>query len=97
MILIAAFNPCARPELNRDFRDCLVEIIIELRKEWRDAIKVERDSHERALAERDAKIAKTLEGAIDMLMSIIGQRSATKFSRSSESTELDLPNWRQRN
>lgn len=84
------------PELNRAFRDCMVEIIVELRKEWRDAIKTEQENHERALTERDGKIVR-LEGQIDTLLSFIAQRSAAKFSQSSESTELDLPNWRQNN
>jgi hypothetical protein len=84
------------PELNRAFRDCMAETIVELRREWRDAIKVERENHERALTERDSKIAR-LEGQIDTLLSFIGQRSAAKFSQSSESSELDLPNWRGNN
>jgi hypothetical protein len=97
----------ADPELNRTFRDTMAYVIVELRDEWRgaiaDAIKAERESFERALTERDralterdAKIAR-LEGAIDMLMAIVGQRSAAKFSQSSRGTDLDLPNWRQNN
>ena len=79
------------PQLNRAFTDTMAHVICELRGEWRDAIKAERDGHERALAEvrnenvevkgllRSAleKVAK-LEGQVDTLLAIIGQRAAAR-------------------
>jgi hypothetical protein len=75
------------PDLNDGLARALGEIIVELRKEWRTEIKAERENHERAVTERDARIAR-LEGQIDTLLSFIGQRSA---ARNESGTVIDLP------
>jgi hypothetical protein len=79
------------PQLNRAFTDTMAHVICELRSEWRDAIKAERDGHEHALAqlqneniELKALLGSTLEkvarleGQVDTLLSIIGQRAAAR-------------------
>jgi hypothetical protein len=65
----------------------------EKRREWQTEIDREFAVLRTALTERDANIAR-LEGRIDTLLSFIERRSAATMAPS-ESTEIDLPNWRQ--
>jgi hypothetical protein len=90
-------NMFADLELNQAFCDTMAHLICELRGEWRneirDEIKAERDSHDRALAERDAKIAR-LEGQIDTLLSFIGQRAAARSaSEDNNAARLEQLMW----
>jgi hypothetical protein len=96
----------ADPQLDRAFTDTMGHVICELRDEWRDEIETERTKLDRELAalrgentevkgllaDALSKVAR-LEGAIDMLMSFIGQRAAAR----SATEDNAIPDWRRSN